>query len=90
MNPRPVEDLHFSRVLAENMRRLRLERGISAAALAGIIKADGHRMSERSIHQFEWNCTKVPRAMTVDHLMWLAKALDAPFASLLSEREAGS
>lgn len=86
MNPRPIDDLRFSRALAENMRRLRQERGMTAGALAGAIEADGHRMSERSISQFEHCRTKVPRAMTVDHLMWLAKALGAPLESLLSEQ----
>lgn len=90
MNPRPVEDLHFSRVLAENMRRLRRERGITAASLADAIKADGHRMSERSISQFEWNRAKMPRSMTVDHLMWLAKAFDVPLEVLLSKPEVDS
>lgn len=87
MNPRPAVDLRFSRILAGNMRRLREKRGLSASALADMVKADGHRMSEQSINQFEHCRTRTPRAMTVDHLMWLAKALDAPLTSLLSEQE---
>lgn len=90
MNPRPIGDLHFSRVLAGNMRRLRRERGISQARLAGLIEADGHRMSTASISQFEYGVTRVPRSMTVDHLMWLAKALNAPLTALLAELEEGS
>lgn len=89
MNSRPIGDLHFSRILAENMRRLRRERGITAPALAAIINGDGHRMSAQSIHVLEHSRTKTPRSMTVDHLAWLAKAFDVPLASLLSEQEEG-
>lgn len=87
MNPRPVNDLHFSRILAGNMRRLRRERGITAPALAAAIKADGHRMSAQSIHMFEYSRAGTPRSVTVDQLMWFADALGVSPASLLSERE---
>ena len=58
---------------------------MSARELADKIQADGHRMSRGTIaHVESLRTTTVPRAITVDQLMWLAKAFSVRPDSLLT------
>lgn len=83
---RTEADTAVSRIVATNTIRLRRARGLTQSALVRAIQANGHHMHRSSLMRIEEGTTGKGglRAVTVDELAWIAEALGADPATLLT------
>lgn len=73
----PSDDSHTRHVLADNLKRLRKEQGLSQEALADA--AGLHRTFVGAVERCERN-------ISLDNITKLARALGVPAATLLAEK----
>jgi len=86
-NARTESDVQVSRIVAENVRRLREARGLSLRGLTRKVVENGHRMNPSSLCRIEigTHATGGFRPVTVDELVALAKVFELPPERLLAE-----
>lgn len=84
---RGAEDTAVSRTVGQNVKRLREARGLSGRQLAARVQANGFRYNHSTLTRMEAgsNGKGGHPAVTVDHLVALATALDVRPDQLLTE-----
>lgn len=84
---RTEEDTAVSRIVGQNIKRLRAARRISGRQLAALVQEKGHRINHTSLSRMELgtNPKGGQRAVTVDDLVAIAAVLEVRPEQLLAE-----
>lgn len=75
----PIPKGAISRIAANNLRRLREDRGLTQATLAARVAADGHQLALHSLRAIE----KGRRRMDIEDLVGFCTALNCAPSDLL-------
>lgn len=75
----------YSRIVGDNVRRLRKELNLTQVELCKIMRLQGYGLDSTQLSGIENRYAAQPRMVDVDKLAVFAKALDVSFETLLTE-----